>query len=279
MKSILGHGVQHLAYTFDRPTHFVPPSLIALQVRELTPAIHAVAPHVRLLAEVDAEAHFLTEPIINSWVYYIHDASTADHLSANSYLFYLDGKILKTMQTTNQLITAMNQQQQVHYPWLKMLARSLGITRKVPIIMGNYYFAPVAGTTKKNTHWYGLHHLLEHRKLNQGILLSFYNHQELFVPQSPQVIERLIERTAQMQHAYKKILEQKILQFLAPRPLDTPQNIVERYNYRHQNEIHFQSVEELMTQFIKAEALTMVKGLLGESNPYYDELKKKVEGG
>lgn len=279
MKSFLGHGVQHLAYTFDRPTHFVPPSLIALQTESLTTSTKSAAPHIRLLAEVDAEAHFLAEPIINSWVYYIHDAAKDENLSANSYLFYLDGKILKTMQTTQQLIIAMNQQQQVHYPWLKMLARSLGITKKVPIIVGNYYFAPIAGTTRQNTHWLGLHHLLEHRKLTSGTLLSFYNHQELLVPQSSLVIKKMIETTAQMQHACKKILERKIVQFLTPRALETPQNIVERYNYLHQNEIHFQSIEELMTQFIKAEALAMVKGLLGEGNPYYDELKKKVERG
>ena len=230
------------------------------------------------LAAIDRRAKPLHSPIIDYNVFFILDTSNKN-TPYNSYVFYIDGKIVKTEKNTRELLQVYVEQRNINYEWLKMLANLVGVHQKVPIVFANCFFAPVGGPCKQLTHWYGIHHLLHFEKVGKGTLLSFGGFTELIVPQSKKSVEKMIERTDRLERINTQVVLQAIQEILYCRKVKCCTNVIKQRRHRYQNELRYPNAEALMKDFVHRQAVELIKEIVGEDHLYEEDLNKALRTG
>lgn len=139
------------------------------------------------------------EAFIDAGIFCVLNVS--DHLSNESkqtyrtLVFYEDGLIIKTMESSNQIMNRIFQQNGIPYEKIRFIIKSLeGKPHHCsPYVLGNVSFLPLRGPIKKDVTWISLGHLTSFHKISGSgthIRLDFKNRHTLDAEMSMEAFQR-----------------------------------------------------------------------------------------
>jgi len=206
---------------------------------------------------------------ISKDTFYLMDISKEDY-RYNSLVFQIDGTIFKSRETTTTIIKRFTEITKVDYKFVQNLGKSLGINQKCPYVLGDTFFAPDGGVSKKPVNWLGFHQVSYISDLNDGTLLKLGQHNEFYLPTPYKFIMKMKERTSMLASAQKVVFQEWYTLY---QKMSLSNSIIDytlenwKYTKRLPNMI------ELQHQFMTYKAVEILYRALGEGNPIIDDIK------
>lgn len=223
------------------------------------------------------EAIDQSQLLISKYSFYIHDLSGDTESDYNTLVFQLTGEILKSKETTSQIMRRYFHYRNVEYGFIKQFGKTLGINQRCPYVVGETMFAPDKGTTKNNPNWIALHHVLqyEEKDTNAQTCMKIRQLHELTLPFPRKRIDDMVLKTARLYHM-TKALSADLQDKLAP--------FYEESRYEDINVIKKEltsltagyspiSIVKMFDYMSLHRANDILQSVLGEDNPYLDEIR------
>ncbi|MER2064285.1 MAG: hypothetical protein ABS873_06505, partial [Alkalibacterium sp.] len=131
-------------------------------------ALHSNALPYKRMLEINAdsltrslgEAIEQNQLLVSTHSFYIYDLSSDKDTEYNTLVFQLTGEILKSKETTTQIMNRYFDYRRVDYLFIKQFGKTLGISQLCPYVVGETMFVPDKGTAKNHSSWIAFHHLL-----------------------------------------------------------------------------------------------------------------------
>ncbi|GEK89463.1 ComK protein [Alkalibacterium putridalgicola] len=215
--------------------------------------------------------------LISRHSFYIYDLSSNTESEYNTLVFQLSGEILKSKETTSQIMKRYFDYREVDYAFIKHFGKTLGITQRCPYVVGETMFAPDKGTAKNHSSWIAFHHVLyyEERASNQLTCLKIRELHELTLPFSRKKVDDMFMKTSRLYHT-TKALSTDLQNMFSP--------FYEENRYEDLNivkkELTSLTAGQTPLSLVKVfdymslhRANEILQTVLGEDNPYLDEIK------
>lgn len=224
------------------------------------------------LPDLYAQALELKSPPLNEEVFFICHLPCHSAYHHPTLIFYLNGRIICTSVTTNQLIKNFLHERGVSFNPLKYIAPTLGYHHKIPIAVGPYCFAPDRGTSKQNASWIALHHVYQYRSYAEKTLFNFRHYHELILNISKDSAKEMIQKGTDLIYAQQLIAQQWFNLFFGSASGEISvdvDNILTRTPLSRPLQCSVMDIfKESMLDFTHQ----VLKETLGEGNPYLDDL-------
>lgn len=248
-------------------------------------AIHSSTHQYKRTLEINAETltRSLGEAIeqsrllVSSLSFYIYDLSYDRDTEYNTLVFQLSGEILKSKETTSQIMNRYFDYRRVDYTFIKQFGKTLGINQRCPYVVGETMFVPDKGTAKNHSSWIAFHHVLYYEELAASKLTCFKIRQlhELALHFSIKKADDMFMKTSRLYHT-TKALSTDLQKMFVP--------FYEESRYEDLNVIKKEltsltaghsplSIVKVFDYMSLHRANNMLQTVFGEDNPYQDEIK------
>lgn len=219
-----------------------------------------------------------THILLDSTTFYIKDIRDMTDTPFNTIVFQLDAPPLKSKEHSDTIMKRYFSQKPLNYSIIQYIGKSLGYHHRCPFVSGYEMFVPEKGSANDSTSWYGLHHILyatENKKSN-CMHVHFRENHELQLMISARSFNDQVERAAVLSLLQQVVIDELVSLYHythTPYFTDEP-NIVQR----RLKESTFTSVlhpmEKVMYFMSSFRLHEMLEKVLGEGNPYIDEIRK-----
>ncbi|SFC57713.1 ComK protein [Alkalibacterium subtropicum] len=229
----------------------------------------------RSLNEAIEQQHLL----ISRHSFYIYDLSSYPDCEYNTLVFQLSGEILKSKETTSKIMKRYFDYCRVDYGFVKQFGKTLGINQRCPYVVGETMFVPVKGTAKNHSSWIAFHHVLyyEEQVASQLTCLKIRQLHELTLPFPRKKVDDMFMKTSRLYHT-TKALSRDLQNMFAP--------FYEESRYEDLNIVKKEltsvtaghpplSLVKIFDYMSLHRANDMLQTVLGEDNPYLDEIKAR----
>lgn len=244
-------------------------------------------PHINsrrtLKVEADTLIQNLDEAIeqypllLTQETFYIQDISTHTETDYNTVVYQTCGSILKTKETSSQVMTRYFHYMKVDYAFIQQIGKCIGISQRCPYVLGELFFSPEKGTVKKNSSWIAFHNVLYSESLSTtDICLKIRHFHELILPLSSKRLAEMTRKSAHLYYTIKMISLDIQEKFSSPMHNDPPQelNIVKKELAVHLIGHRPVSLTSLFEHISIHRASEILQTVLGEGNPYLDEINQ-----
>lgn len=209
--------------------------------------------------------------------FYIQDISLNLETDYNTIVYQICGSILKTKENTTQVMTRYFRHMKVDYSFIQQIGKCIGISQRCPYVLGELLFSPERGTIKKNSSWIAFHNVTYiHILSGTEVCLKIRHFHEMILPLSS---KRITEMTRKSTHLYytMKMIALDIQETFAPAISNEPYeelNIIKKELAA--NLIGHQPVTltSLFEHISIHRASDILRTILGEGNPYLDEINQ-----
>ncbi|PRY82519.1 competence protein ComK [Alkalibacterium olivapovliticus] len=210
--------------------------------------------------------------------FYIQDISHLSESPYNTLVYQICGSILKTEETTSQVMKRYFQYLKVDYTFIQRIGKCIGINQRCPYVVGEVLFAPEKGSIKNNSSWIAFHHVVYLESISSHLVsFKIRKYHELILPLSYKRAADMIQKTTSLYHTTKAI------------SIDLQEKFTSRYQDTRLEDMHIikknlthqslgQPTIELTTlfEFLSLHrANDMLQTVLGEDNPYMEDLRKQ----
>lgn len=208
--------------------------------------------------------------------FYIQDISHINESEYNTVVYQISGSILKTHETTSQVMKRYFHYLEVDYSFVQRIGKCIGINQRCPYVVGETLFAPERGSTKNNSSWIAFHNIVYVEALdNQLINFKVRDFHDLTLPLSKKRTADMIQKSTSLYHTTKAI------------SIDFQDKFSSRYQEHAFEDMHIikkelankmlgqptVSLTDLIDYLSLHRANDMLQAVLGEENPYLDEIK------
>lgn len=199
---------------------------------------------------------------------------TDDELPYRSLVFQIDGTILKSAETTGQIMARYFKRLQVPYSSSSDLGKLVNIHQKCPYVTEDVCFAPDGGVSKKSVNWVGLHHIKYFEGNMKKTTICLAPHSELVLPLSIQQVHTMVEHGSLIALMQQAILECLTKQFSFMNTYAHSNNVITDYIHKLKYEITLPSPQEMYQFMDQKRILNLLKSIMGVDYPTKEELDK-----
>ncbi|PRY74536.1 hypothetical protein [Alkalibacterium olivapovliticus] len=203
------------------------------------------------------------------------DISDREETPYNSIMYQLNDSPKKSTETTTVIMNRYFDSQYFPYSCMKLFGESLGYKRSLPYILGETYFVPDRGTSKKPASWYALHHVANSNFNSADKKLTLFTKQHPILTQDTTHVgfEKQLNVASHLYFTQTKLVEGLFNHF------DVSRNRIYRENLVHQRleRVSYQLPSftaydffQFMTFYNAQKSLSTI---LGEDTPYLDEAR------
>ncbi|MCC5895664.1 MAG: competence protein ComK [Alkalibacterium sp.] len=208
--------------------------------------------------------------------FYIQDISHIIESEYNTLVYQICGSILKTHETTSQVMKRYFHYLEVDYSFIQRIGKCIGITQRCPYVVGETLFAPEKGSVKTNSSWIAFHHIIYVEPINsQLISFKVRKYHELILPLTHKRTSDMIYKTTTLYHTTKAI------------SIDLQEKFTSRYQDHTFEDMHIIKKElafktlgqptlkltNLFDYLSLHRANDMLQAVLGEDNPYLNDIR------
>lgn len=211
--------------------------------------------------------------------YFVMDISNSKETPYNTIIYQLNGSPKKSTETTSIIMNRYFDSKCFSYSSMKKFGESMGYKRSLPYILGETYFIPDRGATKKPASWYALHHVahFEFNTLEKKLVLFSQQYPLLTLDLSKSVFEKQLNIASHLYFIQTRLVDGLLTHFELYRKRTSEENIVhkhlERVSYRLPN-FTAQDYLHFLTYF---EAQQMITTIFGEDNPYLEDSRNQFQ--
>ncbi|OJF94687.1 competence protein ComK [Alkalibacterium sp. 20] len=220
----------------------------------------------KVLTFID-EAIEQTYLLINTETFYICDLSKETATPFKTLVFQTNGELLKTKETTRQVMDRFFDYRTMDYRSVQLLGRSLSIHRMCPYVVGAQCFAPDKGPSKNQANWIALHHVLKVTAHREQTLLHITASHELILDHSVKKVQQLIDQARTLRHVMTLVTSEWINLIHYEKTVYEPMNVL---NHRSLETVFNPPVPLLsswLSSLIYLQAQDLVKSVLKEGDP------------
>lgn len=199
---------------------------------------------------------------------------TEDELPYQSLVFNIDGTILKSCETTSQIMTRYFKKLGSPYNDSSDLGKLLNITQKCPYVTEGVCFAPDGGVSKKPVNWIGLHHIKHFEGDTKSTTLCVAPQNELILPLPIHQVQTMIRNGSLIALMQQAMLESLIKQYSFLNTYIESKNVITDYIHKLKFEIPLPSPQELYRFMDQKRILNLLKTIMGVDYPTKNELDK-----
>lgn len=204
--------------------------------------------------------------------FYVCDLSKFTSTAYNTLVFQINGTILKSEETTTQIITRYMKYIGIDYKATMQLGKSVGIFSQCPFVYGTLCFTPLNGASKKSVSWIGLHHV---QAITPHLKATYFNidgKHELILNISHKSVSRLIRQTKILSDSQQRMTTEWLTLMHHQKECSARPNVVTRCTVSN----HFSQPLPLLSTWLMTQSYLqgrwIVKDMLKEGDPLIDYL-------
>lgn len=213
--------------------------------------------------------------LLDHETFYIYDLSKDKSTPYNALVFQLTGAPLKSMETTNKIMSRYFKYMNVDYRWVRQFGLALKIKSCCPFVLGSYYFTPDRGVVKRSGNWIAFHHVLGMHAHTDGTLFNFRNHHQLITKQSLKHMKHLAHQTRLMAESQNKIAREWLDLHEKQKGTYSKDNIIDRLSTSSVFTLQTPPLSSWMMTLIYYQSLSLISQTLDEGDPLIDDIKRR----
>lgn len=219
-----------------------------------------------------------THILLDSKTFYIKDIRDVTDTPFNTIVFQLDAPPFKTKEHSDTIMKRYFNQKPLNYTIIQYIGKSLGYHHRCPFVSGYEMFVPEKGSANDSTSWYGIHHILyaEEDKKANCMHVHFRENHELQLMISARSFNDQVERSAVLSLIQQVVIDELVSLYHythTPYFTDEP-NIVQRRLKESTFTSVLHPIDKVMHFLSNFRVNEMLEKILGEGNPYLDEIRK-----
>lgn len=211
----------------------------------------------------------------NRYTYYVMDISTHSETEYNTLMFQLNEPPKKSIETTRKIMNRYFESNNFGYKSMKWFGSFLRNKNNMPYILGEKFFVPDGGTSKKSASWFGMHHITNYLFDSKTKQLQLYSRQELLLTfnMTKQTFEKKVHNVSHLYFIQVKLMGSFAKHFNLF-PIGESSNIVHKYLEKHSHQLPNITIYDFFEDMVDLKTHEKLVNLLGEGNPYLDDLDK-----
>ncbi|WP_028273439.1 competence protein ComK [Atopococcus tabaci] len=211
--------------------------------------------------------------------YYVMDLSQNDDTPYNSLMFQLNESPMKSMETTTTVMDRYFASLGSPYDLSLSLGAMLGFKQCTPHVIGEQIFLPDSGTSKKPASWYTLHHV------SKKVFCTKEKEVRLYANKYPLLTLEItkasflkqLDRAANMYYIQWAWAEKQKQDFGFISGPKSHENIVHKYLRDNPYPLPSFTYIDYLHFFISYYTLQVLIKILGEGNPYLEEIRNHIK--
>ncbi|MCC5890157.1 MAG: competence protein ComK [Alkalibacterium sp.] len=209
--------------------------------------------------------------------FYIQDISLNTETDFNTLVYQTCGSILKTKETSSQVMTRYFHYMKVDYSFIQQIGKCIGISQRCPYVIGELLFSPEKGTVKKNSSWIAFHNVIYSEVISStDVCLKIRHFHELILPLSSKRLAEMTRKSAQLYYTMKMVSLDIQEKFAPPFLNESSQelNIIKKELAVHLIGHQPVTLSSLFEHISIHRANDILQTILGEGNPYLEEINQ-----
>lgn len=207
---------------------------------------------------------------LNDQVIYI--LTIKDHHEYQSLVFYTNGHIVKSPETTSKIMLRYFRQKNSPYSAATELGKLLDIHQKCPYIIEGICFAPDGGFTKNNVNWIGLHHIQYFEGDNDMSVLKIQPYSELILPLNINRLHKMVHNSSLMAIMHQAISQFVMNQFSFLNEHSQTSNVITQYIHKMSHQTSIPNPYEVYHYLEQQKVVNLMKNIMGIDFPTEEEL-------
>lgn len=216
---------------------------------------------------------------IDDQTYFVMDISNRKETPYNTISYQLNDSPKKSMETTTVVMNRYFESKRFSYASMKKFGETLGYKRSLPYILGETYFIPDKGATKKPASWYALHHVCNHYfdPEEKNVILFSRQHPILTLDLTKSVFLKQLNIAAHLYFTQTILVDGIAIHFGLSRDKVYRENIVHRHLKIKSFELPDYTAHDYMHFLSHFKAQQMLSTVLGEDNPYLEDSRTQFD--
>lgn len=211
--------------------------------------------------------------------YFVMDISRSKETSYNTIMYQLNDYPKKSMETTTVIMNRYFDSKCFSYASMMKFGETMGYKRSLPYILGETYFVPDRGATKKPASWFALHHVVNYYfdPIEKHLTLLSHQHPILTLNLSESVFLKQLNVAAHLYFTQTKLVDGLAIHFGLCRNKVFHENIVHRQLEQKSYQLPQYTAQDYLQFLSYFKAQQVLTILLGEDNPYLEDSRSHFE--